>query len=89
VQVPLSLPAAAAATAMTIALQTFQVTPGGIGLYETSMSAALVTFGVEPHTAISAAVLTHAIKFVYAYATGLPCLLFCGAGRLRLRALWP
>jgi uncharacterized membrane protein YbhN (UPF0104 family) len=62
------------ATAFTIALQGLQVTPGGIGLYEASLTAALTLYGIDPGTALGLAVATHALKFAYAYAVGLACL---------------
>lgn len=74
--VELSFAVAVAATAFTIAFQGFQVTPGGIGLYETSLTAALAVFGMDPATALALAVATHAMKFVYAFAFGLPAAIF-------------
>ena len=44
--VELSLTAAIAVTAFTILFQVFQVTPGGIGVYEASMTGALYALGV-------------------------------------------
>ena len=59
------------ATAFTIAFQGFQVTPGGIGLYEASLTAALSLYGVDPATALALALATHALKFAYSFAVGL------------------
>lgn len=72
--VPLSLPAAAAATAFTIAFQAFQVTPGGLGLYEASLTGALALYAIEPTTGLALALGTHGLKFAYAYLVGFPCL---------------
>ena len=68
--IELSWPAAAAVTAFTILFQVVHFTPGGIGIYEASMAAALQVQGVDPAQAITLAVLTHAIKFVYAFGAG-------------------
>jgi hypothetical protein len=73
-EVPLSPQLAVAATAFTIAFQGFQVTPGGIGLYEASLTAVLSAAGIDPTQALGLAVATHALKFGYAYAAGLPSL---------------
>ena len=70
----LSLPLAITATAFTIAFQGFQVTPGGIGLYEASLTAVLTLHGVDPGSALALAVATHALKFAYAYGLGGVCL---------------
>ncbi len=72
--VPLSPQAAAAATAIAIAFQAAPVTPGGLGVYEASLTAALALFGVSPTIGLGLAVATHALKFAYAYAAGIPCL---------------
>jgi uncharacterized membrane protein YbhN (UPF0104 family) len=66
---------AVAATAFTIAFQGFQVTPGGIGLYEASLTTALTLYGVDPATAFALALATHALKFAYSFAAGLPAAL--------------
>ncbi len=61
---------ALAATAFTVGFQLFHATPGGVGLYEASMTGALVAFGTEPGTALAIAVTTHALKYVYALLAG-------------------
>ncbi|WP_169306675.1 lysylphosphatidylglycerol synthase transmembrane domain-containing protein [Cohnella pontilimi] len=55
---------------MTVGGQVFHVTPGGIGTYETTMSASLAAIGVDASTAITAAVVSHAYKFLFAFAAG-------------------
>jgi uncharacterized membrane protein YbhN (UPF0104 family) len=72
--IAISLPLAITATAFTIAFQGFQVTPGGIGLYEASLTTVLALHGVNPGSALALAVHTHALKFAYAYSLGLVCL---------------
>ncbi|MCC6236166.1 MAG: flippase-like domain-containing protein [Dehalococcoidia bacterium] len=62
--------AAAGATAVAVLAQVLQVTPGGVGLYEVSMGAALVVAGVDREQAIVLAVLTHGLKFAYAFTFG-------------------
>jgi uncharacterized membrane protein YbhN (UPF0104 family) len=88
--VSISPPVAIAATALTIGLQAFQVTPGGIGVYEAGMSGALALAGIPPGTALALATLTHGLKFAYSYAFGIPCAAFEGlqdAGWRRLFGL--
>jgi uncharacterized membrane protein YbhN (UPF0104 family) len=72
--VGLSPVAAAAATAVTIAFQGLQFTPGGLGLYETSLTGSLAVLGVDPAAGLSLALATHALKFAYAYLAGALCL---------------
>lgn len=65
---------------LTVGGQVFQVTPGGIATYEAVMSAGLSAVGMNWKLAYSAAVLSHAFKFLFSYlagfwtvqATGLP-----------------
>lgn len=78
---PLSPEVAAGATAIAVACQVFQVTPGGIGLYEASMTGALALFGVSPEAGLPIAVGTHLLKFAYAFAAGLPCLVLEGLAK--------
>lgn len=70
-----SLPLAVAATAFTIAFQGVQFTPGGIGVYEASMTGVLALSGMGTGAALALAVATHALKFVYSYGFGLVCAL--------------
>lgn len=85
--VPVSPVVAIAATAGAIAFQAFQFTPGGIGLYEISLTGALTLMGIDPATGLTLALGTHGLKFAYAYAVGFPCLLaegIAGAGLRRV-----
>ncbi len=66
----LSLTAAAAVTAFTILFQVVHLTPGGIGVYEASMTAALQAQGMPGGEALTLAVLTHGLKFAYAFGPG-------------------
>jgi uncharacterized membrane protein YbhN (UPF0104 family) len=67
----ISVETAIAATAFTLLFQTLHITPGGIGVYEASMTGALVAFGLAPDEALSIAVLAHAMKFAYSFTVGL------------------
>ena len=58
-------------TAFTILFQVFHVTPGGIGVYEASMTGALYALGVDWHEGLAVAVLTHGMKFAYSYSVAL------------------
>ena len=62
--------AAIAATAFAILFQAFQVTPGGLGVYETAMTASLALYGVSPTEGLTVATVAHSMKFAYSYATG-------------------
>ena len=66
----LSLQAAMAVTVFTILFQVFHLTPGGIGVYEASMTAALQVQGMPGGEALTLAVLTHGLKFAYAFGVG-------------------
>jgi uncharacterized membrane protein YbhN (UPF0104 family) len=57
-------------TAVTIAAQTLAVAPGGVGTYEAAATAAFVALGADPAPALAAALLAHALKTIYALATG-------------------
>ncbi len=64
----ISLPAAVAVTAFTILFQVFHVTPGGLGVYEASMTGALYALGIPWEEGLALALLTHGLKFAYSYA---------------------
>ena len=68
--VDLPVHAAIGVSAFTILFQVFHFTPGGIGIYEGSMSAALVSYGVDLDSAVVLATTTHALKFAYAFTVG-------------------
>ena len=75
-------------TAVTIAAQIFAVTPGGIGTYELAATTAWVALGAPAEQALAAAVAAHAVKTVYAVATGLVAVAVPSPGligRVRLR----
>lgn len=65
----LDLPVVAAigATAFAVAFQAIHLTPGGLGVYEASMTGILVLHGLRPEHALALAVLTHGLKFAYAF----------------------
>ncbi|SDC77104.1 MULTISPECIES: lysylphosphatidylglycerol synthase transmembrane domain-containing protein [unclassified Candidatus Frackibacter] len=54
----------------TIMTQVFHITPGGVGTYEASMAFILGLYGVDLELALSIAVLTHSLKFIYSYLIG-------------------
>jgi uncharacterized membrane protein YbhN (UPF0104 family) len=61
---------AVAVTAVTIAAQTFAVTPGGFGTYEAAAAAAMGALGVDPGQAVAVAFVTHAVKTGYSVVLG-------------------
>ena len=65
--VELSVPALIGVTAFTILFQVFHITPGGIGVYEASMTGALYALGIPWEQGLALAVLTHGLKFAYSY----------------------
>jgi uncharacterized membrane protein YbhN (UPF0104 family) len=84
-----SLRLAIGATAFTVLFQVVQVTPGGIGVYETSMTSVLALQGVPADEALALAVLSHGLKFAYSFAVGGPFFLFEGVSLLRGRGGQP
>ena len=62
-----ALSAAIAVTAFTILFQVFHVTPGGLGVYEASMTGTLYALGIPWEEGLALAVLTHGLKFAYSY----------------------
>jgi hypothetical protein len=65
-----SVAAAVAVTSFTIVFQAVQITPGNIGVYEATMTAGLVAVGTPAEVALTLATVTHALKFVYSYVSG-------------------
>ena len=65
--IEISLSAAIAVTAFTILFQVFHITPGGLGVYEASMTGALYALGIPWEEGLALAVLTHGLKFAYSY----------------------
>ena len=73
------------ANGMTIAGQLFHVTPGGIGTYETTLSASLGILGMNGAQAYTVSLLSHGYKFVFAYSAGLASLLLAAVSWSELR----
>ncbi|HEX6989812.1 MAG TPA: lysylphosphatidylglycerol synthase domain-containing protein [Bacillota bacterium] len=67
---PLTPLQAVAVTVFTVLFQAFHVTPGGIGVYEASMTGALAAAGVPLESGLALAVIAHGLKFGYAFAVG-------------------
>ncbi len=57
-----------AATCFAVLVAAIPLAPGSLGTYEAGMVAALLALGVPAETAFAAAVMTHAVKFLYALA---------------------
>ena len=57
-----------AATCFAVLVAAVPLAPGALGTYETGMVAILLIFGVPAELAFAAAVTTHAVKFLYAFA---------------------
>jgi uncharacterized membrane protein YbhN (UPF0104 family) len=68
--VEISVRVAVGATAFTILFQVLHFTPGGLGVYEAAMTAALAGQGVASDEALALAVLTHVMKFAYSFTVG-------------------
>ena len=64
----LSLTEVTAATCFAVLIAAVPLAPGSLGTYEAGMVTALLVFGVPAESAFVAAVVTHAIKFLYALA---------------------
>ena len=71
--VELSIYLAISVTAITIASQILNVTPGGIGVYEAVMSGALILAGIDPTEALLLATFTHGLKYLYTLLVAIPC----------------
>ena len=83
----LPVTAAIAVTAFTIVFQVFHVTPGGIGVYEASMTGALAALGVPFDQGLAVAVLTHGMKFAYSYSIAAVLTLIAARSLLGLKGL--
>jgi glycosyltransferase AglD len=55
---------------ITVAGQIFQITPGGIASYEAIMVFALGANGIAAENAYTAAVITHALKYLFSFIVG-------------------
>ena len=64
----LSVAGAVAATCFAVLVTVVPLTPGGIGTYEAGMVFVLTSLGAPPEPAFAAAVLSHAMKFLYSMA---------------------
>ncbi len=83
----LSPAAAIAVTAFTIVFQVFHVTPGGIGVYEASMTGALAALGIPVDQGLAVAVLTHGLKFAYSYSVAAVLTLIAARSLLGVKGL--
>jgi uncharacterized membrane protein YbhN (UPF0104 family) len=64
----LGLSGAVAATCFAVLVTAVPLVPGGLGTYEAGMVFVLVSLGVSAESAFAAAVISHAAKFLYAFA---------------------
>ena len=83
----ITVPAAIAVTAFTILFQVFHVTPGGIGVYEASMTGGLYAMGIPWEQGLALAVLTHGLKFAYSYTVAAAFTLFAVRDAIPLKGL--
>ncbi|MEZ4554020.1 MAG: flippase-like domain-containing protein [Dehalococcoidia bacterium] len=81
--VEIGLGAAVGATAFAVLFQIVHLTPGGLGVYEASMTSVLVFAGVGAEEALALALLTHGLKFAYSLSVGLGFAAFEGWGLFR------
>lgn len=72
--VRLSWAAALLATCGGLLAQPVAVLPGGVGTYEAGVTSVLVALGVPAGEALAVAVTTHAVKFAYSFAVGVPAM---------------
>jgi len=73
--------------AVAVLVQVVAITPGGFGTYEAAATAAMVAAGAPVATALSAAVVLHAVKSLYSIVAGVISLVSpqpSMLGRLRL-----
>lgn len=66
----LSPAAAVLVTCTSLLAQVLAVLPGGIGTYEAGMTTGLVALGMPAPDALAVAIVTHAVKFLYALVAG-------------------
>ncbi|MEH7013235.1 lysylphosphatidylglycerol synthase transmembrane domain-containing protein [Neobacillus niacini] len=66
----LSIIEAVFANSVTVSGQIFQITPGGIANYESFLVFALRLFGFAIQEGYTIAIVTHAVKFLFAYTAG-------------------
>ncbi|WP_374722944.1 lysylphosphatidylglycerol synthase transmembrane domain-containing protein [Peribacillus tepidiphilus] len=56
---------------VTIISQVFQIAPGGLATYEATMSIALSSIGFELKLGLHLALVSHFMKFIFSYITGI------------------
>jgi uncharacterized membrane protein YbhN (UPF0104 family) len=76
----LSLPAAAFVTVVISTVQAVPSSPGYVGVYHAAVVGAMAAFGVDPATALGAAVITHAFTYGTLVAIGVIALFAGGYG---------
>jgi glycosyltransferase AglD len=76
------------ATCFAVLAAAVPLTPGALVTYEAGMVAVLISFGVAAEPAFAAAVLTHAVKFLYAFAAA-PFALIEGLAAVRKGGIKP
>lgn len=79
-----SLAGVVAATCFAVLVATVPLAPGSIGTYEAGMVFALAALGVPAAPAFTAAVASHALKFLYAFACA-PLAFYEGVSVVRVR----
>ncbi|TAK76220.1 MAG: glycosyltransferase, partial [Dehalococcoidia bacterium] len=82
----LAVSVAIGVTAFTILFQVIHITPGGLGLYEASMTGILVLQGMPADDALALALLTHGLKFGYALTVAPVCAIPAAVSIFRGRA---
>ena len=87
--VPLSIQLAIGATAFTVIFQVIHLTPGGLGVYETSMASVLTLSGLSAEQAVTLALLTHGLKFAYSFTIGLAAAVFEAVDGVRQKSASP
>ena len=81
---PISIAAGLAVFAVASLGMAVPAAPGGIGVFEAAMVAALGWFGVDRHEALACALVTHMLQFVPTTIAGVAVLAKSG---LRMRGL--
>lgn len=84
----LSFSGAVAATGFAVLVTAVPLTPGSLGTYEAGMVFILVALGAAPETAFVAAVVSHGLKFLYAFAAA-PFAFIEGVAAVRKKGVAP
>ena len=79
----ISLATAMGATAVTILFQVVHLAPGGLGIYELSMTSVLTLHGMPAEEALTLALVAHGFKFAYSFSFSLPFAVNEGVAALR------